>query len=172
MMGGFGGSSGVLTLVDFSKVKIAIEVDQNVILRIRKGQPAEVRVSSYPGRAFPGAVTIANLAADPLSKLFGVEVTVDNGDLALRPGMFGEVSIEVESRDAALVVPQKAIVGQSFLFVVRNGQAVKRAVRVGLQTADAVEILSGLEEGESVVVEGSYTLEDGAPVQLNDEVRK
>jgi RND family efflux transporter MFP subunit len=172
MMGGFGGSSGVLTLVDFSKVKIAIDVDQNVILRVRKGQPAEVRVSSYPGRVFPGTVTIANLAADPLSKLFGVEVTVENADLALRPGTFGEVEIEVESRDAALVVPQKAIVGQSFLFVAQDGRAVRRAVQIGLQTADAVEILSGLAEGESVIVEGSYTLEDGAPIQLNGEARK
>jgi RND family efflux transporter MFP subunit len=172
MMGGFGASSGVLTLVDFSKVKIAIEVDQNVVLRVRKGQPAELRVSSYPGRVFAGAVTIANVAADPLSKLFGVEVTVENADLALRPGTFGEISIEVESRDAALVVPQKAVVDQSFLFVARDGKAVKRAVQIGLQTPDAVEVLSGVEEGEAVIIEGNYSLEDGAPVQVNGEVRK
>ncbi|MBN2205932.1 MAG: efflux RND transporter periplasmic adaptor subunit [Candidatus Aminicenantes bacterium] len=172
MMGSFGAASGVLTLVDFSKVKVKIEVAQDAALRIRKGQPAELRVSSYPGRVFSGTVTVANLAADPLSKLFGVEVTVDNPDLALRPGTFGEVSVEIASREAALVVPQTAIVDQSFLFVAQDGKAVKRAVQVGLQTADAVEILSGLAEGEAVIVEGNYSLDDGAAIHVNGEVRK
>jgi RND family efflux transporter MFP subunit len=172
MMGSFGAASGVLTLVDFSKVKISIEVGQDVILRVQKGQPAELRISAYPGRTFAGTVTIANLAADPLTKMFGVEVTVDNPDLALRPGTFGEVSVEIASRESALVVPQKALVEGNFLFVAQGGKAVKRAVELGLQAADEVEILSGLEEGEAVIVEGNYSLEDGAAIQTNGEVRK
>lgn len=172
MMGSFGAASGVLTLVDFSKVKVGVEVDQDAILLIRKGQSAALRVSSYPDRAFPGTVTVANLAADPLSKLFGVEVTVENSDLALRPGTFGEVEVEIESREAALVVPQTAIVDQGFLFVAQGGKAVRRAVQLGLQTQDAVEVLSGLAEGEAVIVEGNYSLEDGAAILTNGEVRK
>ena len=172
MMGGFGASGGVLTLVDFAKVKVSIDVSQEVAMKVQKGQPAELRVSSYPERVFPGTVTLANLAADPLTKNFGIEVTADNPDLALRPGTFGEISIEVESRESALAVPQKAIVDQGFLFVAQDGKAVKRAVKLGLQTAESVEILSGLEEGESVIIAGNYSLEDGAPIQVNGEVEK
>jgi RND family efflux transporter MFP subunit len=172
MMGGFSPTSGVLTLVDFSKVKISIEVSQEAAMSVHKGQPAELRVSSYPGRVFIGTVTVANLAADPQTKRFGIEITVDNSDFALRPGTFGEAAVEVESRENALVVPQKAVVDQGFLFVAQGGKAVKRAIKLGLQTAESVEILSGLSEGESVIVEGNYSLEDGAPIQINGEVHK
>ena len=172
MMGGFSPTSGVLTLVDFSKVKISLDVSQDTVLQIRKGQPAALIVASYPGRVFSGKVTIANLAADSMTKKFGVEVTVDNPDLTLRPGTFGEVVIEVESRENALVVPQMAVIDRGFVYVAQGGKAVKRAVRLGLQTSQAVEVLDGLKEGESVIVEGSFSLEDGAPIQTNGEVQK
>ncbi len=172
MMGGFSPTSGVLTLVDFSKVKIGLDVSQDTVLKIRKGQPAQLRVTSFPGRIFPGTVTIANLAANPLTKKFGIEVTADNPDLALRPGTFGEVAVEVDSRENALAVPQKAIVDDGFVFVAQGGKAVKRAVKLGLQTSESAEILSGLQEGESVIIEGNYSLEDGAPIQTNGEVQK
>jgi RND family efflux transporter MFP subunit len=161
-----------LTLVDFSKVKISLDVSQDTVLQIRKGQPAALIVVSYPGRVFPGKVTIVNLAADSMTKKFGVEVTVDNPDLTLRPGTFGEVAIEVESRENALVVPQMAVIDRGFVYVAQGGKAVKKAVRLGLQTSDSVEILSGLQEGESVIVEGNFSLEDGAPIQTNGEVQK
>jgi len=174
MMGGAygGGAGGVLTLMDYSKVKLAVAVSSEDIGRIRKGQEAVLRVASLPGRDFRGVVRIVNLTADPLSKKFGVEVYVDNPDAALRPGTFGDLVFEVESHENALVVPQTAILENSYVFVAENGKAVRKDVTLGLENTTMIEVLSGLAEGAAVVVEGNYGLEDGAALQVLEEVKK
>jgi RND family efflux transporter MFP subunit len=173
MMGGFGGGAGgVLTLMDYSRIKIAVAISYEDIARIRKGQDAVLRVGAFPGRDFHGTVRVVNLTADPLNKKFGVEAVFENPDAALRPGTFGDVVFEVESHENALVVPQLAVLENSYVFVVENGKAVKRSVTLGLQNTTMVEILDGLAEGAPVVVEGNFGLEEGADVQILEEVKK
>ncbi|OGD16563.1 MAG: hypothetical protein A2V76_05695 [Candidatus Aminicenantes bacterium RBG_16_63_14] len=173
MMGGFGGGAGgVLTLMDYSRVKIAVAVSSEDIGRIRKGQEAVLRVGSLPGRDFRGAVRVVNLTADPQNKKFGVEVVIDNPDAALRPGTFGDLVFEVRSHENALVVPQLAVLENTYVFVAEGGKAVKKNVVLGLQNTTMVEVLDGLAEGDAVVVEGNFGLEEGAAVQVLEEVKK
>ncbi|MGB7294693.1 MAG: efflux RND transporter periplasmic adaptor subunit [Candidatus Aminicenantales bacterium] len=174
LMGGFspGSGGGVLTLVDFSRVKIRVEVSGSDIPLIRKGQETILRVPTIPGREFRGTVQVVNLAADSQSKKFGVEVAVDNPELILRPGTFGQIILEVQTHENALVVPQKAILENAHVFIARDGKAVKRAVTLGLQNSILVEILSGVEEGDAVIAEGNFGLEDSAPVEITGEVQK
>jgi RND family efflux transporter MFP subunit len=173
MMGGFGGGAGgVLTLMDYSKVKIAVAVSAEDIGRIRKGQEAVLQVGSLPGRDFRGSVSVVNLTADPMSKKFGVEVAFDNPEAVLRPGTFGNLVFEVQSRENALVVPQIAVLENTYVFVAEGGKAVKKNVALGLQNATMLEVLDGLAEGAMVIVEGNFGLEDGAAVQILEEVKK
>jgi RND family efflux transporter MFP subunit len=173
MMGGFGagGAGGVLTLMDYSRIKVNVAVSSEDIARIRKGQEVRLRVNAFPGRDFRGVVRLVNLAADPLSKKFGVEAAFDNPEGLLRPGTFGDIVFEVQSRENALVVPQKAVLENSYVFVVEAGKSVKKTVTLGLQNTTMIEILGGLAEGAAVVVEGNYGLEDGAAVQILEEVK-
>ena len=67
-------------------------------------------------------------------------------------------------------MPQKAVLENSYVFIVKNGKAVKKPVTLGIQNTSMVEIVDGLSEGESVVVEGNYGLEDGATVSVLEEV--
>ena len=169
MMGGFGGGAGgVLTLMDYSRVKIEIEVSQEAVIRMSKGQPAIVKIAALAGREFPGTVSLVNLTADPLSRKFRAEITADNPDLVLRPGTFGEVTLEVSSHADALVIPQKAVIGDRYVFVAEDGKAVRREIRLGLQNHTTVEVVSGISEGELVIVEGNYGLEDGSPIVIQD----
>ncbi|NTV80905.1 MAG: efflux RND transporter periplasmic adaptor subunit [Candidatus Aminicenantes bacterium] len=174
MMGGFGGggAGGVLTLMDYSKVKLVVAVSSEDIGRIRKGQEAVLRAGSFPGRDFRGTVDVVNLTADPLSKKFGVEVVIANGDGALRPGTFGDLVFEVQSHENALVVPQTAVLENAYVFVVDGGKAVKKPVALGIQNTTMIEVLDGLAEGDAVVVEGNFGLEEGAAVQVLEEVKK
>ncbi|HPW17314.1 MAG TPA: efflux RND transporter periplasmic adaptor subunit [Candidatus Aminicenantes bacterium] len=173
MMGGFGGGAGgVLTLMDYSTIKLVVAVSSQDIGRIRKGQEAALRVGTLPEREFRGAVRAVNLTADPQTKKFGVEVHVANPDAALRPGTFGDLAFEVESRENALAVPQSAVLENAYVFVVEGGKAVRKDVKLGLENTRMVEVLSGLADGEAVVVEGNYGLEEGAPVQVLEEVKK
>jgi len=173
MMGGFGGGAGgVLTLMDYSRVKTDVDVSSEDIARIRKGQDAILRVGAFPGRDFKGIVRLVNLTAEPLNKKFGVEAVFDNPEGLLRPGTFGDVVFELESHESALVVPQKAILENTYVFIVEGGKAVKKTVTLGLQNTAMVEILDGLAEGALVVVEGNYGLEEGAAVQVLEEVKQ
>jgi RND family efflux transporter MFP subunit len=172
MMGSFSPVSGVLTLMDFSKVKIDIDVSQNDVLRINKGQPAQLKVASYPDREFLGIVSIVNQTADPTTKKFGVRVVVDNRDLTLRPGTFGEMAFEVLSHEDALVLPQKAIIENKYVFLAQGNKAHKKEVTLGLQNVSLVEIVNGVQEGDLVVIEGNYGLIDGSDIKILEEVTK
>ncbi|MBN1222043.1 MAG: efflux RND transporter periplasmic adaptor subunit [Candidatus Aminicenantes bacterium] len=172
MMGSFSTTSGVLTLVDYSRVKIQIDVSYEDIVRIHKGQTAYLTVDTFPGKNFEGKVSVVNKAADPVSKKFQVEVTADNPERLLRPNTFGEIMIEVRSHEDAIAVPQKAVLENSHVFVVNADNTVtKKEVTLGLQNTDLVEVTTGLESGEIVVVEGNYGLADGEKIQISEGVQ-
>ncbi|MFZ2052876.1 MAG: efflux RND transporter periplasmic adaptor subunit [Candidatus Aminicenantales bacterium] len=174
LMGGFspGSGGGVLTLVDFSRVKIRVEVSGVDIPLIRKGQETILRVPMTPGREFRGTIQVVNLAADPQTKKFGIEVAVDNPDLVLRPGTFGEIILEIQTHENALVVPQKAILENKHVFIAQDGKALRRDVTLGLQNSMQVEVLSGVVEGDLVIAEGNFGLEDSAPIEITGEVQR
>lgn len=168
LMGGLFPTSGVVTLMDFSQVKIKVDVSQSDITRIEKGQPAFLRVTALPDKIFEGRVSLVNITADPLSKKFRVEVRIENPDLALRPNTFGEVTLEVSSHEGALVIPQSAIIEDRYVFVAQQNRAEKREVNLGLQNTELVEVLSGIKEGEQVIIEGNYGLEDGSEIEVKE----
>jgi RND family efflux transporter MFP subunit len=169
MMGGFSPNSGVVTLMDFSRVKIEADVSHQDVIRIEKGQSASMAVSAFQERTFPGRVSVVNMTADPMTKKFHVEVSAENPDLLLRPNTFGEIMIEVSSHEDALVVPQNAILENRYVFVVNEDNMVKRQeVSLGLENTDMVEILSGVQLGDRVVVEGSYGLDDGTKIEIKE----
>jgi len=172
MMGGLSPTSGVLTLMDFSRVKIEIEVSTQDITRIKKGLTALLRVDAFPDRVFRGRVSIVNLTADPLTKKFGVQIVADNPELLLRPNTFGEVTLELSTHENALVIPQKAVLENKYVFVAQDDNTViRKDIYIGLQNTDMVEVTTGVEEGELVLVEGNYGLEDGAKIEIREVIQ-
>lgn len=167
MMGG----TGVLTLMDFSRVKIGIDVSHLDIIRISKGQPALLKVSVFPDEIFNGLVSVVNLAADNLTKKFRVEVEINNPDFILRPNTFGEVMFEVEIHENVFVVPQIAIIDNKFVFVASGDKAEKRDVVLGIQNAEMVEIVHGLAEGDLVIIEGNYSMDEGTEIEIKEVIQ-
>jgi RND family efflux transporter MFP subunit len=172
MMGGFSPTSGVLTLMNFSRVKIEIEVSSQDIPRIEKGMAALMRVDAFPDRNFPGRVSIVNLTADPMTRKFGVQITANNPDRLLRPNTFGEVTLEISTHEEALVIPQIAVLENKYVFVVQDDETVvRKEISLGLQNTDMVEVLHGIEKEDLVVVEGNYGLEEGSKIEIKEVVR-
>lgn len=166
MMGGFGASGSVLTLVDDSRIKVVVEVSPGDMSRLAKGRPALIRVTNGETVEAPGTVSVVNLTADPMSKKFRVEVAAANPGLRLRPGTFGTVAFEIGLRENVLAVPLGAVVEDKYVFIAAGGKAVRREVKLGLRSGEMVEILSGLIEGDRVIVEGNFGLTDGAAVGI------
>ncbi|MBN2345059.1 MAG: efflux RND transporter periplasmic adaptor subunit [Candidatus Aminicenantes bacterium] len=165
-----GMGQSILTLMDLSKAKVAVDAPAEEIERIRIGQKCLVRISSRPGETFHGEVYSKNLAADPLSKTFKVEVKIDNPEMKIKAGVYADIAIEYIRKENVLLLPVSALLaGDREVMVNDAGIARKRAVTVGERNGTRFELLSGVQPGEQVIVEGSYDLKEGTAVVLAGE---
>ena len=160
---------GVLALMDLSNVKIIFNVPAEDIEKIMINQRCKIEVSSLAGETFSGEVYSKNLAADPVSKTFQVEVKVKNPEIKIKAGVFAEVNIEIFSKADAILIPLSALTNESYVVLYENGKAKKVNVTVGDRNERECEILNGLRGGESVIVEGNYDLKEGSSIILEGE---
>jgi multidrug efflux system membrane fusion protein len=140
------------------------------------GMPARFTLRGSRDRAFTAELTHVAAAADARDRMVDVTGRVDDPDRgSLRPGAFAEVVVPVGSAALSPVIPQTAIrpSERGFLaFVVEDGKARERVLELGLRTADGrVEVRSGVEPGETLVVRGAEPLTEGAPVSAAEAVR-
>jgi len=162
-----GMGQSILTLMDLSKVKITVDAPAEEIERIRIGQKCLVKISSRPGEDFLGEVYSKNLAADPLSKTFKVEVKIDNPEMKIKAGVYADISIEYIRKENVYLLPLSALLaGDKEVMVDDNGVAHKRAVRIGEKDGTRFELLSGVNPGERVLTEGNYDLKDGTIIEM------
>lgn len=159
--------AALMTVEDVGQVYAVVNVEQKDIGRIQPGQPATVTVDAYPGRTFSGAVDTINPAAGDGSRMFRTKVKIDNADGALRPGMFAKIQLATGAAAQVLTVPQTALVqnqGLYYVYVVQDNKAVRRQVEIGDVGNDAIQIKSGLQAGENVIVSNVSQLRDGQAV--------
>lgn len=156
------------TLVDLGRLRLRFKVSDVESLRAEKNPSVRFRVATLGNREFAATVYHVGAVADPATRQVEVLAWVDNPG-ELRPGFFAEVTLATEKHAGALVVPEGAVQASErgfVVYVVEEGIARQRAVRIGLRTGDgAVEILSGLAAGEQIVIEGSDRLADGIAVE-------
>lgn len=140
------------------------------VARVHEGQPARIRHYGWEGEVFEGRVWRLAASLDPMTRTLRAEVTIDNSDGRLRPGMFVEVTMIAERRENVPVVPREALTergGRKVVFVLEGQKVTKREVVPGLGDDEIVEIRQGLEEGERIVIRGLETLTDGARVRVS-----
>lgn len=157
------------TVVEMDRVYLQVNVVENIVTKLQEGQKAQVRVSALSEEFIESTVEYVSPTADPRSQLYTVRVYLDNADKAIKPGMSGEVKLVLDSVDKAIIVKSDAVLdedGESFVYVVQDGKAIKRTVEVGLDTGDHVEVKSGLTAGEKLIIEGQYYVADGGEVKV------
>ena len=157
----------ITTLDDASLIKLDFTVPETYLYVLQKNLPVTAATAGLPGREFTGKVTQIDSRVDPVSRSIAVRAELPNPKGELRPGMFMTVKLRGEATPA-LLVPEGAIVpeqGRTFVFVVDNGEATRREVKLGKRRPGEVEVVEGLEEHERVVVEGTQNLREGGPVR-------
>ncbi|MDL5053291.1 efflux RND transporter periplasmic adaptor subunit [Oscillatoria laete-virens NRMC-F 0139] len=160
-------------LVQTDPLEANFNVPEKYIGQLALGQKIRLTSVAYPGEEFEGTVSFISPRLDPASRTILVKAIVDNSDGHLRPGMFGNLQLIFRAREGVLTIPESAISyrrDQASVFV-RNeeGKAEVREVTVGLRVEGAAEILSGLSEGEQVVVEGFQKMGPGTTVLISPE---
>ena len=158
----------VLTLVKLTPLRLRLDVPEREALNVREGQAVAVRTEGATD-AWPGRIVRLSPAIEEANRSLIVEAEVDNSKGLLRPGSFARAEIQTESGGDSVVVPASALVlfaGIEKVVTVREGKALERPVTTVRHAGDAVEILSGLEQGESVVVKPG-NLTTGAAVEVS-----
>ena len=160
--------TALFELVDVARLKLAITVNEAQVANLRLGAPVSVKASVFPDKSFAGNVTFIAPKAD-VSLNFPVEITLAaNPGGVLRAGMYGTAVFRFPQQAPALVVPRSAFVGSTSsnqVFVLDKGNVAHiRNVVAGRTLGEQVEILQGLNEGETVISSGQINLHDGSEV--------
>jgi len=166
--------SPVFTVVEMDRVKVVVGLDPTEGLLLKKGMPATVSVKTIKGPLVRRAVVhLVRPLADATTRRVEVELVVDNKDLMLKPGVVAQVAIPLAAPEQRLLVPSDAVVellGRRYVYVVRQGKVQRLEVKLGVSTADRVEILPRgavpARAGETLVVQGVQRLVPGARVKI------
>ena len=162
----------VFSVVDLNPVKVKVGIPEAEIGKVRESDLAEVSIPSLNGQKFEGRVEAIAAASDPASRTYVSKIAVPNPTLVLRAGMVSEAHLIGDAQINAITVPGSAIVrderGVTQVFVLAPGQnrVYGRRVEVGSMIGSEVEIRSGLNGNEQVVVDGQQNVREGSAVAV------
>ena len=158
----------LIDVVQLDPLRVAFSVPETLLPKMQPGQPVAVSVDAYPDETFTGRITAVAPKTDVAGHSLEVRAVLPNKDLKLRPGLFVRIDVSLGVKPDAIMIPEQAIwpLGQDkIVYVVEDGKAFQRKVRIGDRQPGFVEILDGLEPGEVIVTAGQMKLFDGAGVQ-------
>jgi RND family efflux transporter MFP subunit len=154
----------VVRLSENSLLRLILPAPESVVPRIRVGQQVDVKVPSL-NRTFPGKVARFADSLQVATRTMDTQVDVPNPSLVLIPGMYAEVNLTLDHHADALAIPISAVDANGRVMVVTPDQRVEvRVVSLGLETANLVEVRSGLREGDLVVIGNRASLQEGQQV--------
>jgi HlyD family secretion protein len=162
----------VVSLADLHQLQVQLDISQNDFSRLVPDQPAVITTDAYPDRKYEGWIEEISPVANRQKATVEVKVKIRNPDHFLRPDMNASVGFlanaaQIDSRHAlpTVSVPKTALRDQG-IFVVADGKAVHRQVRIGIASADMVQITEGLQEGDQVIVNPPVGLKEGQAIKL------
>src|ERR1043165_8996902 len=179
--GEFASAGGKLvTIADVSTVIVKAPFSDTVAAQLKVGDTVTVLPTDTSAEEMHGQVTLLSRSTDPTSRAVEVWVTLANDGGRLRANGAAQVTIFANSKDDAIVVPASAVTLEASnadegTVMVVDAQNVARETKVtiGIRTADKIEIVEGLQGGETIVIEGNYALPDGTKVEVaKDEEEK
>lgn len=165
------GSPGIVQIMQLNPLKLVVNINESQLPYIKKGEPVHLTVDAFPNEEFESEVNRVFPTVDPNTRTFRVEVTINNDNYRLKPGMFARATIETRSHNA-LFVPREALIrgtstnSQDVLFIIdEDNTVVRQVVKVGIFIDESVAIEDGVQPGQHVVVKGKQRIENGMKVQ-------
>lgn len=159
----------VATIVNIDRLKVKVYVPELEAFKLKTGDAVEMTTDVYPGIIFEGKITTINAKADE-AHAYLVEITINNNKAhPLRAGLFARVSFKTLESLSAVVVPRTALIGSikdAKVYVVENNIARLRKIVVGGEYGNKIEVVEGLNIGETVVINGQVNLRDSVSVTI------
>lgn len=159
----------IATLADVDNLRIDFRVSEVFLTHIKKGQDVSVLFDALPGLAYTGVISAIDPVVSVDGRALSVRALLSNVDGKLRPGLFGRVEIVTEVR-RSILLPEASIVtsptGDRAVFAVVDGHAKLLPVTIGERLPGQVEIISGVDEGDVIIVSGQLKVQDGGAVEI------
>lgn len=159
----------LFAIADISMLKTTIHIPEGQVTGVKVGNEADIALPAYPGKKLVGKITRIAPVADLPAHTFAAEVSVDNSE-GLLAGVYANVSLIGEPREQVLTIPMHAIVmrdDQQTVFVAdAQGVVQRRVLSLGYSDDKVAEVLSGLDERDTIVVEGHNKLREGSRINL------
>lgn len=160
----------IATIADVSTMHVRFAVPETESARVRAKQTIEFTARVLGGKPQGAEIFWVSQTADPKTRTVECKARMANPDDALKPGFSGIVTLVIEEKPGALVVPAAAVLPteRGFIaFIVDKGKAAERKLTLGLHTrGDKVEVLDGLEEGQTLIVRGAAAVRNGQDVEI------
>ena len=160
----------ILTVMQLQPVKIIVNISEEFYPQTRIGTPVDITLDIYPDKSFNGKVSLIYPTIDAVTRTFQTQVSIPNGDLKLRPGMFARAKVNFGAKER-VVISDKAVIKQNgtndkYVYVL-DGDAVSYVkVILGRRVGNIYEVISGVEAGQQVVVAGQSKLVDKTKVEV------
>jgi len=169
-----GAKQALVSLADVRDLQVELDISEADIARVKLGQPTIITPDAYPDRRYRGVVEYISAIADRQKATIKVKVKVLDPDEYLRPDMGAKVTFyekgnEAPQKSSVVLVPKAAVVrrdNRTVVWLVREGKAVVQPVSVGREDAGYYEVISGLQGGETVIIEGHDRLKDGDRIRV------
>ncbi|MFI4956762.1 MAG: efflux RND transporter periplasmic adaptor subunit [Gammaproteobacteria bacterium] len=162
----------LVRIVDKSSLKLRYAVPERFLSQLALDKPVTFHTSAFPDNVFEGKVSFVSPQVDVETRTITVEAHFENPNEALSPGLSGEAMQVLSENPNALSVPEESLVATITgyqVYVIKEDKVASRPVTIGSRTNGRVEILKGLEAGETVVARGQQSLRDGASVEILTE---
>ncbi len=168
---GGAGNAAILTVMDFSTVRVAVYVPELEAPLVAVGQPVKFTCDALPGKTFEASVSRLGFALDTATKTMLVEADAPNPGLTLRPGLFATARVGVEKHTGVPTLPVEALLVErtgASVFKAIDGKAKKSPVKVGFNDGVRFEIIEGVGANDLVLLFGKAALADGQPVAATE----
>ena len=162
-------STAAVTLMDYSKLLMEINLPEKNISTINVGQDVAITNYTLPKDTLKAKINELSPVVSTETRTFKGKLVIDNPGLKLRPGMFVKADIEVARRDSAIVISKEIIVSGNrgkTVYIVEKGAVRERVITTGLENETSVEVIEGLKKNERVVTKGFETLRNNSKVKI------
>lgn len=164
------GGQAILVIEQISPVKMKVNISEKYYSKVKKGDKVALQFETYGDETFTGSISIIYPVINAATHTFTAEITLANNDLRVRPGMYGHATINFGNQNN-VVVPDAAVIKQAgsgdyYVFTYSNGTVKNNKVSLGRRIGDKYEIISGINEGDNVVIAGQVNLADGKEVEV------
>ena len=161
-------NEAVFHITDFDPLLAIMHVPERELYKLKTGQRATVVVDALPDGRSEGYIKRISPIVDPQTGTFSVTIEIRQSSRQLKPGMFGRVLVVHDTHQKTLLVPKSAVVredDEAAVYVVRDSIAYKKPIVIGYENGQSIEVVSGIEEGDTIVITGQGGLRDSSRVE-------